>query len=115
LRDAEILQIFYSRVVRHRKLVTFPHCRKRLRFVPKQPSAEEVGRLDRFLYEAAQNFKIKIKNKKPIAVSFSRSIQWYYSHADLIWRAIFYEIYGDVCDCNKHRYIFTYSLKGTQD
>ncbi len=36
-----------------------------------------------------------------------------YSHADLIWRAIFYEIYGDVCDCNKHRYryIFIYSLK----
>jgi hypothetical protein len=46
---------------------------KDCRLCPFNPSAKEVGGLEVFLYEAAQNlelfqiFKIKIKNQKPIA------------------------------------------------
>jgi hypothetical protein len=45
------------------QLLTLPHFwspvwRKRLRFVPIQPSAEEVGGLDGFLFGAAQNFEV---------------------------------------------------------
>jgi hypothetical protein len=54
---------------------------------PYNLSAEEVGRLNRFLYEEDQKFKIRIKNKKNLQqlMSFSRPIQWYHSHADIIW------------------------------
>ncbi len=59
---------------------------------PNNPSAEEVGGLDGFLYDAAQNFEdvsnIQYYNKKIRnlqLMSFSRPIQWYHFHAELMW------------------------------
>jgi hypothetical protein len=61
LQDVGILQIFYSRSVIQRTIsLAFlrPVWRKRLRFVPIQSSAEEVGGLEVCLYDAALNFEL---------------------------------------------------------
>jgi hypothetical protein len=63
LRDVEILQIFYSRAIIQRTIVDFPAFSEHgLRFVPKQTVIRTSRRLDSFLYEAAQNFEVFLKN-----------------------------------------------------
>jgi hypothetical protein len=66
---------------------------KRSRFEHMQTVIQTSRRLDKYLYEVAQDFelilniqdqKLKIKNKKQM-MSSSRPIQWYNSHADPIW------------------------------
>jgi hypothetical protein len=59
-----------------------------------QAVCRRVRRLDGFVHEAAKNLEIlsKIKIKKPktysgCMMSFPRPIEWYHSHADLIWPA----------------------------
>ncbi len=51
LRYVGILQMFYSRAVLQRTIKDCGLC-------PYNPSAEEVGGLDGFLYEAAHNFEV---------------------------------------------------------
>jgi hypothetical protein len=65
-------------------------CQPKGRQDSMQTVIQTSRRLDSFLHEAAQNFdvfpRVKLKNQKPIALtSFSRPIQWYHSHVDLIW------------------------------
>jgi hypothetical protein len=96
LRDVGILQIFTSC---HRKTIvdspTFsePGLAEKIAVCAYtyNLSAEEVGGLDGFLYEAAQKsfqiFMVKIKKSKTYKwlMSFSRPIKLYHAHADLIW------------------------------
>ncbi len=60
----EFLQLFFSQAVIQRTIVDFPAFlktgwRNRFRFVYIQPViTPQVGGLDAFLYEAAQNFEV---------------------------------------------------------
>jgi hypothetical protein len=73
-------QTFYSEAVIQRTVVDFPAflrpvCRKDCGLCPFNLSAEEVGGLELFLYETAQNFELfsniqdqNLKNQNPVAV-----------------------------------------------
>jgi hypothetical protein len=69
--DCGMMEFFTYKPQSQEQLLILPHFwstvrRKRLRYVPIQPVIPTSRRLDAFLYEAAQNFKVfsNIQNQK---------------------------------------------------
>ncbi len=95
LQNVKILQILHSQEVLQRTIVDFPAfletglAQNIGVLCTYNPSADEVGGFEVFLYEAVQHFKYlrsKLKNQKPIVVDFHfKAYSWCHSHADLIW------------------------------
>jgi hypothetical protein len=82
LRVVGILQRFYSQAVFQRTIVDIPaffgdwFCRKDCGLCTHNPSAKEVGGLEIFLNEPAQDFELhlkiqdqNLKNQKPLALN----------------------------------------------